>query len=50
MALPCDKALFEAMTNSEKPWEDMHHHSYFLPELSKVESGYFSITMPRYDD
>jgi hypothetical protein len=43
--LPSDEAVIEAMTSSDKPWEDLHHRSYFLPELSRIEEGEFTITM-----
>jgi hypothetical protein len=33
------------MTSSDKPWEDLHHRSYFLPELSRIEAGEFTMTM-----
>ena len=29
-----DEAVIKAMTSPNKPWEDLHHRSYFLPELS----------------
>jgi hypothetical protein len=25
------------MNGSEKSWDDIHHHSYFLPELARIE-------------
>ena len=31
---PFDEAIIEAMTSLDKPWDDLHHRSYFLPELS----------------
>jgi hypothetical protein len=34
LVLPSDEAVIEAMTSPNKPWEDLHHRSYFLPELS----------------
>jgi hypothetical protein len=34
LVLRSDKAIIEAMTSPEKPWEDLHHRSYFLPKLS----------------
>jgi hypothetical protein len=34
LIFPSDKAVIEAMTSLDKPWEDLHHRSYFLPELS----------------
>jgi hypothetical protein len=43
--LPSDKAVIEAMTSLNKPWEDLHHMSYFLPELSRIEAGEFTVTM-----
>jgi hypothetical protein len=43
--LPSDEAVIEAMTSSDKPWEDLHHRSYFLPELHRIEAGEFTITM-----
>jgi hypothetical protein len=33
------------MTSGDKPWEDLHHRSYFLPELSRIEAGEFTLTM-----
>jgi hypothetical protein len=43
--LPSDEAVIEAMTSPDKPWEDLHHRSYFLPELSRIEAGEFIVTM-----
>jgi hypothetical protein len=43
--LPSDEVVIEAMTSPEKPWEDLHHISYFLPELSRIEPGEFTVTM-----
>jgi hypothetical protein len=45
LVLPSDKEVIEAMTSPDKPWEDIHHRSYFLPELSRIEAGEFTITM-----
>jgi hypothetical protein len=28
--LPLDEAIIEAMNGSDRTWDDMHHHSYFL--------------------
>jgi hypothetical protein len=33
------------MTSLDKPWDDLHHRSYFLPELSRIEAGEFTLTM-----
>ena len=30
---PSDEAIIEAMSGVEPPWEELHHRSYFLPEL-----------------
>jgi hypothetical protein len=45
LVLPSDKSVIEAMTSLDRPWEDLHHRSYFLPELSRIEAGEFTITM-----
>jgi hypothetical protein len=45
LVLPSDEAIIEAMTGLDKPWDDLHHRSYFLPELSRIEAGEFTITM-----
>jgi hypothetical protein len=45
LVLPSDEAIIEAMTGPDKPWEDLHHRSYFLPELQRIEKGEFTITM-----
>ena len=29
------------MSRVEPPWEDLHHRSYFLPELDRLECEYF---------
>jgi hypothetical protein len=43
--LPSNEAIIEAMTSPSKPWDDLHHQSYFLPELSRIEAGEFTLTM-----
>jgi hypothetical protein len=45
LVFPSDEAVIEAMTGPDKPWEDLHHRSYFLPDLSRIEAGEFTITM-----
>jgi hypothetical protein len=45
LVLPSDEAIIEAMTGPDKPWEDLHHRSYFLLELHRIEAGEFTITM-----
>jgi hypothetical protein len=42
---PSDEAIIEAMTGPDKPWDDLHHRSYFPPELHRIEAGEFTITM-----
>jgi hypothetical protein len=39
--LPSNEAIIEAMNGSEKPWDDMHHRSYFLQELERIEQDDF---------
>jgi hypothetical protein len=45
LVFPSDEAVIEAMTSLDKPWEDLHHRSYFLPDLSRIEAGEFTMTM-----
>jgi hypothetical protein len=45
LIFPSDEAVIKAMTSLDKPWEDLHHRSYFLPELHRIEAGEFTITM-----
>jgi hypothetical protein len=33
------------MTGLDKPWDDLHHRSYFLPEIRRIEEGEFVLTM-----
>ena len=37
MVFPSDEAIIEAMSRVEPPWEELHHRSYFLPELDRLE-------------
>jgi hypothetical protein len=37
--------IIEAMTSLDKPWDDLHHRSYFLPELRRIEAGEFTLNM-----
>ena len=34
---PSDEAIIEAMSGVEPPWEELHHRSYFLLELDRLE-------------
>jgi hypothetical protein len=47
LVFPSDEAIIEAMTSPDKPWDDLHHKSYFLPELRRIEAGEFILTMTR---
>ena len=38
---PSDEAILEAMSGVEKPWEELHHRSYFLPKLNRMECDDF---------
>jgi hypothetical protein len=33
------------MTGPNRPWDNLHHISYFLPELKRIEAGEFITTM-----
>jgi hypothetical protein len=37
--------ILEAMTGPNKPWDDLHHRSYFLLKLKRIEAGEFITTM-----
>ena len=41
MVFPSDEVIIEAMLGVEPPWEELHHRSYFLPELDPLESEDF---------
>jgi hypothetical protein len=45
LVLPSDEAVIEAMTSPDKPWDDLHHRSYFLPKLRRIKAGDFTMTM-----
>jgi hypothetical protein len=38
---PSDEAIIEAMNGSNNPWDDMHHHYYFLPKLERINQDEF---------
>jgi hypothetical protein len=40
-----DEAIIEAMNGFSKPWDDMHHRSYFLPGLGRIEQDDFQYTL-----
>jgi hypothetical protein len=33
------------MNGSDRPWNDMHHRSYFLPDLVRIEQDEFRSTL-----
>ena len=37
MIFPLDEVIIEAMSRFEPPWEELHHRSYFLPDLDHLE-------------
>ena len=43
--LPSDEAILEAMCARDKICEDLHHRSYFLLELSKIENQEFHVRL-----
>jgi hypothetical protein len=45
LVFPSDEVILEAMTGPDRPWDDLHHRSYFLPELRRIEAGEFVMTM-----
>jgi len=40
--LPSEEVILEEMTFIERPWDDLHHRSYFLPNFHKVKSCLYS--------
>ena len=38
--LPSEEAILEAMNGIDRPWDYLHHWSYFFPDLSEVESSF----------
>jgi hypothetical protein len=45
LVLPSDEAILKEMTGPDRPWDDLHHTSYFLPELRRIEVGELFLTM-----
>jgi hypothetical protein len=37
--------ILEEMTGPDRPWDDLHHRSYFLPKLRRIEAGEFVLTV-----
>jgi hypothetical protein len=42
---PSDEAIIEDMNGSDKPWDDIHHRSYFLPMFERIEQDIFLYTL-----
>jgi hypothetical protein len=40
---PSNEAIIEAMNGSDKPWDDMHHRSYFLQSLKESNKMNFDL-------
>jgi hypothetical protein len=45
LVFPSDEVIIEALTGPDRPWDDLHHRSYFLLELRRIEAGEFVLTM-----
>ena len=45
MVFALDEAIIEAMSGVELPWEELHHRSYFLPELDHLEREDFRVVL-----
>jgi hypothetical protein len=48
--LPSNEAILDSMFDPDRPWDDMHHHSYFLPELVRIEHDNFRSTLSEMVD
>ena len=45
MVFPSDEVIIEAMSGVGPPWEELHHRSYFLPELDRLEREDFRVIL-----
>jgi hypothetical protein len=43
--LPSNEVILEAMNGLDRPWDDMHYLSYFLPNLVRIEQDDFRSTL-----
>jgi hypothetical protein len=43
--LPSDEYILEAMYGHDRPWDDMHHRSYLLPDLVRIKKYDFRSTL-----
>jgi hypothetical protein len=42
---PFNESILESMNGSKRPWDDIHHRSYFLPILERIEQDDFWSTL-----
>lgn len=42
--LQSEEAIPEEMIGVDRPWDDLHHRSYFLPHLWEIESSFSSLS------
>ena len=47
MVSPLDEAILEAMIGWENNYEDLHHKSFFLPELRRIENQEFHVRLAK---
>jgi hypothetical protein len=45
---PSDEVILEALTDPNRPWNDLHHRFYFLPKLRRIEVDEFVSTVNGY--
>ena len=45
MVFPLDESILEVMSGRDKICEDLHHKSYFLPKLSRIENQEFHVRL-----
>jgi hypothetical protein len=45
LVFPSDEVIIEVMTGPDRPWDDLHHRSYFLLELRRIEADELMLTM-----
>jgi hypothetical protein len=45
LVFPSDEVIIEALTHPDRPWDDIHHIYYFLPDLRRIEVGEFVLTL-----
>jgi hypothetical protein len=43
--LPSYDAILDAINGSDRPWDDMHHHSYFLLDIVRIKQDGFRSTL-----